>query len=430
MEMLTFRKPFGRKLGSNQWGGGLTFRQKGPERDGMAEIKLLKPVPAFDGPLGVVQAGPKNAPHRRRRWGLLASFVALFLLPVAMAASYFGFVATDRYAASASFVIRSLDGGGTPDLMASVTGFPASSSHTSDSYVVRNYLESPDLLREIDDELNLRGHFSQDHIDPIARLKPESSFEDMVEYWQWRISTSYDSTTGIVSFEVQAFDPGTAVRVARSALAAADRLVNDLSETARRDSVQFAADEVARAEARVRDVSLDLVAFRAESGAVDPMVNAQLDAELVSSLEAKLVKVQSQIDEVAGSVGENSPILKQLNRQAKAYRQQIAERKSLIGAAGQAASAKTAETLAGYEALVIEKQFAEQTYASAMASLEAARLDADRQQRYLGVFTRPFVPSEPAYPLRLRDFLLIAAAAFAVWAIAALVGFAVRDHMR
>ncbi len=396
----------------------------------MAEIKVLKSVPAFEGPLGVVQDGPKTATRGRRRWGLFLSFLALFALPVALAGSYFGFVATDRYAAGASFVIRGLDGGGAPDLVTSFTGFPASNTNTSDSYVVRNYLESPDLLREIDAELNLRGHFSQDHIDPIARLGIESSFEDMVDYWQWRIDTMYDSTTGIVSFEVQAFDPGTAVRVARSALAAADRLVNELSETARRDSVQFAADEVTRAEARVRDVSLQLAAFRAESGAVDPMVNAQLDAELLSSLEAKLVKVQSQIDEVSGSVGESSPILKQLNRQAKAYRQQIAERRSLIGAAGQAANAKTAETLAGYEALLIEKQFAEQTYASAMASLEAARLDADRQQRYLGVFTRPFVPSEPAYPLRLRNFLLFAAAAFAIWAISALVGYAVRDHMR
>jgi capsular polysaccharide transport system permease protein len=396
----------------------------------MAEIKMLKPVPAFDGPLGVVQDGPKAATRGNRRWGLGLSFVALCLLPIAMAGSYFGLVATDRYAAGASFVIRSLDGGGTPDLMASMTGFPASGSHTSDSYVVRNYLESPDLLRDIDDELNLRAHYMQDHIDPIARLQAESSFEEMVDYWQGRITTSYDSTTGIVSFEVQAFDPGMAVRVARSALAAADRLVNELSETARQDSVQFAADEVARAEARLRAVSLDLVAFRTESGTVNPMANAQLDAELLSSLETKLVKVQSQIDEVEGSVGENSPILKQLNRQAKAYRQQIAERRNLIGAAGQAANAKTAETLAGYEALQIEKQFAEQTYASAMSSLEMARLDADRQQRYLGVFTRPFVPSEPAYPLRLRDFLLIAAAAFAVWAIAALVGYAVRDHMR
>ncbi|MBO9474988.1 hypothetical protein J7413_15680 [Shimia sp. R10_1] len=396
----------------------------------MAEIKVLKPVPVSEGPLGVVRAGPKAVPRGRRRWGLMLSFLALFVLPVALAGSYFGFVATDRYAASASFVIRSLDGGGTPDLMASVTGFPASGANNSDSYVVRNYLESPDLLREIDEELNLRGHYSQDHIDLIARLGVESSFEDMVDYWQWRISTSFDSTTGIVSFEVQAFDPGTAVRVARSALAAADRLVNELSEAARRDSVQFAADEVARAEERLRAVSLQLVAFRTESGTVDPMANAQLDAELLSSLETKLVKVQSQIDEVAGSVGENSPILKQLNRQARAYRQQIAERRNLIGAAGQAANAKTAETLAGYEALQIEKQFAEQTYASAMTSLEAARLDADRQQRYLGVFTRPFAPSEPAYPLRLRDFLLIAAAAFAFWAIAALVGYAVRDHMR
>lgn len=397
----------------------------------MAEVQALKAVEPEGGPTGVMQAPPKASPLKNKRWGLILSFLCLFMIPVGLGGAYFGVLASDRYAAGASFVIRGLEGGGTPDFVTSFTGLSPSGSTTSDSYVVRNFLESADLLRRLDAELDLRGHYSQDHIDAIARFRPDSTFEELVEYWQWRINTTYDSTTGIVTFEVQAFDAEMAERLAQLALAAADRLVNELSETARRDSVQFAAKEVERAEERVRNVRLELVNFRAERGAVDPMVNAQLDAELMASLETKLVDIQARINALSGSVDADSPMLVQLNRQARALEEQIQQRRALIGRdGGQGSSENTAEALAAYEGLLIEQNFAQQSYASAMVSLETARMDADRQQRYLGVFARPFVPNEPAYPVRVRDFFLVMIAAFALWAISTLIGYTIRDHMR
>jgi capsular polysaccharide transport system permease protein len=397
----------------------------------MAEVKALKAVEETDGPSGVMQAPPKSSPLKNKRWGVILSFLLLFVTPVALGGAYFGHFASDRYAAGASFVIRGLEGGGAPDFVTSFTGLSPSGSTTSDSYVVRNFLESADLLRQLDAELDLRGHYSQEFIDPIARFNPDGTFEELVEYWQWRINTTYDSTTGIVTFEVQAFDAEMAERLAQLALAAADRLVNELSEKARQDSVQFAAKEVERAEERVRNVRLELVDFRAERGAVDPMVNAQLDAELMASLETKLVDIQARINALSGSVDADSPMLIQLNRQASALEEQIRQRRALIGHAGGADSHEnTAEALAAYEGLLIEQNFAQQSYASAMVSLETARMDADRQQRYLGVFARPFVPNEPAYPVRVRDFFLVMIAAFALWAVSTLIAYTIRDHMR
>ncbi len=397
----------------------------------MAEVKALKAVDKTDGPSGVMQAPPKASPLKNKRWGLIFSLLFLFLVPVGLGGAYFWVIASDRYAAGASFVIRGLEGGGTPDFVTSFTGMSPSGSTTSDSYVVRHFLESADLLRQLDAELDLRAHYSQDHIDPIARFRPDSTFEELVEYWQWRINTTYDSTTGIVTYEVQAFDAETAERLAQLALAAADRLVNELSEKARQDSVQFAAKEVERAEERVRKVRLQLVDFRAERGTVDPVINAQLDAELMSSLEKKLVDIQARINALSGSVDADSPMLVQLFRQASALEEQIQQRRALIGRVGDADSKRnTAEALAAYEGLLIEQNFAQQSYASAMVSLETARMDADRQQRYLAVFARPFVPNEAAYPVRVRDFFLVMIAAFALWAISTLIAYTIRDHMR
>lgn len=57
--------------------------------------------------------------------------------------------------------------------------------------------------------------------------------------------------------------------------------------------------------------------------------------------------------------------------------------------------------LATYETLEVERNFAQQAYTSALSSLEKARVEADRQERYLAVYSTPAVPQYPLYPRRI-----------------------------
>ena len=91
-------------------------------------------------------------------------------------------------------------------------------------------------------------------------------------------------------------------------------------------------------------------------------------------------------------------------------------------------SAITAQ-LAQFETLDVERRFAEQSYASALNSLEQARRDADRQQRYLAVHLHPQAAEISEYPKRLRNSLLAAFFLFAAWGIGALIAYSVRDHL-
>ncbi len=382
---------------------------------------------AIERPSGLVTS-PRAVRAKRRGWRLAASFAVMVVAPTVLGGWYYGKVASDRYAAGASFVVRGVEAASGVDLFSSFTGMPSAGSTTSDSYIIRRYLESPDLLRALDDMLSLREHFAEETIDPVSRLAQNSTLEEFVEYWSRRIQTSYDSTTGIVSYEVQAFDPDTAIVVADAVLDAATQLVNELSEKARRDSVQFATREVERAEERLYAAQMALRRFREEQGAFDPVINAQLDAELIATLEAQLADLQAQVVVLAEAVGPAAPRLTQLKRQVEALADQIAQRRAAIG--GEGGGAATANMLAEFEDLQIEQTFAQQRYASALTSLEAARMEADRQQRYLAIFARPFRPEEAVYPERLRNTLLIFGGAFVIWLISTLIALAVRDHVR
>jgi capsular polysaccharide transport system permease protein len=370
--------------------------------------------------------------RKKRRYMLAASFILGFLLPAALGVTYFSVIATDRYAAGASFVVRGLDGGSPAgDLVSSFTGLTSTGSTTSDSYIIRRFLISPDLVRDLDGRMALRAHYAADNIDYISRFDASLPFEDFVTYWERRITTTYDSTTGIVTYEVQAFDAATTLALADAVLAEADALVNLLSEKAREDSVKFATTEVERAEGRLLAAQTALRQFRSQTGDVNPAMTAQFDAELISSLETQLAELNARIQTLALAVAPNAPTLLQLRNQAASLQTQIDQRRAAIGTGlVDTDNTSTADDLAAFEGLQIEQTFAQQHYASALLSLESARIDAGRQQRYLAIFSRPYLPEDSIYPLRVRDCLLTVAAAFAAWFIASLITFAVRDHLR
>jgi capsular polysaccharide transport system permease protein len=373
--------------------------------------------------------------HAWRRAALALSFVCIVVLPTLTAAAYYGLIAADRYTSGAGFAVRGMSGGmGGADMVQSFTGLAGGSTTISDSYIVLNYLRSRDVVERLERDFDLRAAFDRAEADALSRLPPDVPIEAVVAYWDGMTTTSFDLISGVMTFEVQAFRPDDAQRIAELVLGYVTDLVNELSESARQDSVRFAREEVARAEGRLRAALEDIRAFRNAEQSINPQASARAEVELVTALEKELIDVRARMAALAGSVSEAAPTMVALRRQAQAMEAEIARRASAISQAlpdkqGQDGATALSELLAAYEALEVEKTFAQQAYASALSSLESARMEADRQQRYLAVYAQPLVPQNPAYPRRAIMVALVAAVAFCFWAIATLVAYAVRDHL-
>ena len=79
---------------------------------------------------------------------------------------------------------------------------------------------------------------------------------------------------------------------------------------------------------------------------------------------------------------------------------------------------------------MVEKEFAQKAYESALAQLELARSDAARQHRYLATIASPSKPDEATYPRRVRSVLTVFVVSFLLMGIGALLSAAVREHAR
>lgn len=389
------------------------------------------PVTVAAGP----DALPPPRPQKMRRRLLKLSFVLMVIGPVSAGTYYFGWIASDRYAAEAGFSVRAIEQSAGLDGLGALTGLAASGSTTSESYIVLEYLESRALVEALQTDLDLRTAFSDPSIDFLYRMEADVPAEEFVDYWRGMITTSFNTSSSIVNFEVEAFDPATARTIADRVLFHVRELVNALSAQAREDALRFASREVGLAEQRLRDALADIRDFRDAERSIDPAATAQLDIALLSSLEEKLLEIRARMAAIAGRVAADSPSMVSLRSQAEALEAQIAERTEAVADASGRGGTEGGQgggmssLLATYETLEVEKRFAEQAYASALASLEQARIEAGRQQRYLAVFNAPETPDAAIYPERALNAILLTLGALGFWGVATLMVYSVRDHM-
>ncbi len=130
-------------------------------------------------------------------------------------------------------------------------------------------------------------------------------------------------------------------------------------------------------------------------------------------------------------LAENAPTVVYQRNVIKALEKQIDEERNRAAttASATADDSTIGGLIADYEALTIDREFAEKAYVSAMGSLERVRFDAARQQRYLATIVAPSLPQYPLYPKGLLNTLIVLVGLFCIWGLAVLIGLAVRDHI-
>jgi capsular polysaccharide transport system permease protein len=405
--------------------------------------KPAKPAPAGDEAgkvVHIVRRLQEEANRRGRKRGrpwVIISAAAAILLPTFFASLYYIFIAADQYVAETRFAIRSNEAQ-TIDVLGMMTGM-GSTTVTSDSYIVTEYVQSREMVAELERRLPLKAMFAREEADFWTRLDPDVSREALVEYWRDRIEVFYDSTKNTVAIEVRAFTAEDAEALAREIVTTVRRLVNDLSAQARRDAVRFAATEVARAELRVRSAREAMLEFRLKNREFDPAQTATAALTLTAQLQGQMAQLNAQLAALSGYMAEDAPSMQMLKSRIGALESEIARVQSQVapagGAAGEALPAASPEgdaplvsVASEYGSLLIDQEFAEKAYLAALGSLERARGEADATQSYLAVYLEPARPDSSTYPNRLRAILVVLALSATIWAVSALGFLTIKDH--
>jgi capsular polysaccharide transport system permease protein len=250
-----------------------------------------------------------------------------------------------------------------------------------------------------------------------------------VQYWKGQVDPFYDPATGTVTVRVRAFSSADAMQLAQAMVASSERLVNELSVRARRDTVRHAETEVAQAEDRLQAVLGEIRVFREREGVIDPSEAARASGLLAARLRDELVRANAELSSLKSYMRDDAPAVRVVKARIRALEIQQRAVARDISDPDNTRAGGLSNLLASYEHLENERKFAETAYQHALLGLDQARADADRQQVYIASFVPPSLPEEALYPRRWRCVGMVALVSFAIWAIGGLMVQSVRDHL-
>lgn len=356
-------------------------------------------------------------------------------IPTLVAIVYFGLIASDIYVSEARFAVRSSKGASMNTGLAAVLSAPGLGGGSKETAVVTDYARSLDMLLALEDRFDLQSHYTDTTIDRLSRLDAGASTEERLQFFRDHVRLMHDSSSDVITLTVRAFDPQTAQSLAGLVIQEAELLVNELSSRMESDAITTARSEVERAVEKVRNASRSLMRFRRDSGSLDPALESSTLYGIASGLETRLAETRAELSETQAFMRDDSPRVVTLRNRINALERQLRiERGRIVGDSidGDVADGSMRElgSLVGdYQPLLLEQELAQQQYASALASLELARVEAQRKKQYLVTFVQPSRPDAAVEPHRLNRILTVLVFSLLVYLVGGLMWSALKDHV-
>jgi capsular polysaccharide transport system permease protein len=205
--------------------------------------------------------------------------------------------------------------------------------------------------------------------------------------------------------EVIAADPATSERFARALVTYAEEQVDRLTQRLRENQMRDALASVEAAEARAREAQMRVLELQERFQVLSSEVEVTLLTQQITTLEGQLNQERLSLQDLRANPRPNAARLAQTERRIAALEEQIASLRATLtrGGADGASLARVQRELVMAEAEVATRQLLLQ---QSMSQLEAARLEANRQVRYLSMGVSPVAPDEPTYPRKWENTAL------------------------
>ncbi|NIZ10441.1 capsule biosynthesis protein [Pseudooceanicola sp. HF7] len=370
---------------------------------------------------------------RRRHLALLVSLLVAVVAPLGLTAWYLWGRAADQYASTVAFSVRAEDQSPAVSLLGGISEF--SGAGTRDADILYEYLQSQELVEEMAAELDLAAIWSRpgwdwgdSQADPVFAYDPSGAIEDLLAHWQRKVRIEYDSGTELIEVRVLAFAPQDAQQIAERLLEKSSALINRLSDIAQGDTIRSAQEDLEISRERLRAARVAVTEFRNRNQLVDPETDVASQAGLLAHLQQQLAEALIDADLLAGTTRASDPRVKQTALRIETIEARIAAERSKLGMDGGAAGARLAEVMGQYEELVVDRQFAEESYTSALASFDLAQAEARRKSRYLAAHVAPTRAETSRFPERGLLLGFVGLFLFLTWLILAITVYALKDR--
>ncbi|SHF55455.1 capsular polysaccharide transport system permease protein [Microbulbifer donghaiensis] len=360
-----------------------------------------------------------------RRWRGLALCVAL---PLLLVSAYYLLWVSDRYVSSTQLIVKD---NSSSQGMSSTLGFlvPGMGTDSQDAFLVVNYIQSLDMALYLDDAMGLAKYYKSDRYDWYSRLAEDATQEDYLEYYRDHIAVGHDETTGIITIEMQAFEPEFARRLIETVTQKSEDFVNAISNQLADKQVAFVRSELELAQSKLRSTKQSILDFQNRNKVVSPEELTKGISGIIQGLEAKLAEQRAKLTAARTYLNPSSSQIVSLKAEIDALENQIAEEKErLVGVSEVQGEQRLNSLNAHFQNLELDLQFATDAYAASLKALETARMEASGRLKHLMVVSRPSLAEDAEYPRKLYNLASLAVILLLIYGIGKMLVSSIRDH--
>lgn len=353
-------------------------------------------------------------------------FLVLAVVPMLLAVVYYTVFSVDRYVSSAQVVVREEGATSMSQLsgLSLLTG--ASPASREETLYLMQYIVSNDMMLLLNDKLHWVEAYSKQRSDPFFSVSNDDAREDLLKYYQRMVTANYDETTGLLTVQVQSFDPELSEEMLKEILRASEHFVNEVSHSIAREQMRFSEGELEKARNLYTSRKNELLTFQNDNKVLDGQTSAQGLATIIATLESEYSIQQATYIEMQYKLRADSPQVTQQKLKMNALAQQLsAEKQRLVSAP---AGSQRNVVASKFQQLVLDAGIAEESYKASVVALDGARVETYKKIRTLVTVVSPNAPDRAIYPERIYNLITIALALLMIYGIARFLLASIEDH--
>ena len=340
-------------------------------------------------------------------------------VPLFLSFLFFYGIGRDRYFVKSEVVVRKPQESVTAGLNLATLIGGGNQGSIEDARFLRTYLESPQVLKDLEDQFDFKMAYAKQGLDLFAGISASASREKVHDFYRRQVGIQLDEASGVIKITSLAYDPDVATRLNRFLNKQAEKFVNQLNQEVYRKQLVFAEQQVKENLQKAQQASSRLAAFQQSQQLMSAKAEAEVSGTLVAALEAELATQKVKLATLRRRfVDPQAPEVRQVQDQVQEIQKQVQlERAALVSPAGRNLPAEAAQ-LAVLEG---DLEFKTELYKASLASAETTRIESLRQARFLAVLAEPLTPDDPWQYWRHKGFITVVAVL--------LVGFALTKFL-
>ena len=332
----------------------------------------------------------------------IISTLILCLLP----SIYLTLIAQDRFQTVSHFSVVVEESNNAQASMGLLDMVVGTSAGATDAQVAIGFINSADLLFELEEKFQLIEHYTAPKIDFIFRLERSPTRQECLDYYRKKISAHLDAGSGLIYLTVESFSPELSKEMSKYTLQKTEHFINNLNKDIATKRLSFARDELDRAQGNIKENEKALLDFQNKHKVIQPEAIIQAQLEAIQALRLDKIRKGIELATLENS-SPNSPMRASLGNVIANLGNEIKNQEAALSGPE---TQKLNQLLAQYKELQLNLELSLNLRKGAELILEKTRAEAIATSRFFSVIQNPYISDDNTHPRRM--YLSVTLAAF------------------